>query len=91
MLGTPIQNKIEDLQSLMKIIRYQPFCDSNFWKASVGTKDGQKRVQVSKIRCYRLDNLIIIVRIFYRQFCFVVQKLQRSVESQSLNFLLEMS
>jgi SNF2 family DNA or RNA helicase len=43
--GTPIQNKIEDLQSLMKIIRYQPFCDSNFWKASVGTKDGQKRVQ----------------------------------------------
>jgi SNF2 family DNA or RNA helicase len=65
MLGTPIQNKIEDLQSLMKIIRYQPFCDSNFWKASVGTKDGQKRVQVSKIRYYRLDNLIKMLLLGY--------------------------
>mgnify|MGYP002388343845 CR=1 FL=1 len=45
--GTPIQNKIDDLQSLMKIIRYAPYCDNNYWKESGGSKEGQKRIQVS--------------------------------------------
>ncbi|KAG7345217.1 SNF2-related protein [Nitzschia inconspicua] len=35
--GTIIQNSLEDVYSLMKFLRHQPWCEHGFWKAAVTT------------------------------------------------------
>jgi DNA repair protein RAD5 len=37
--GTIIQNSIDDVFSLLKFLRHEPWCEHSFWKAAIGRVD----------------------------------------------------
>ncbi|KAI5852744.1 SNF2 family N-terminal domain-containing protein [Morchella snyderi] len=50
--GTPLQNKIEELQSLIKFLRVAPFDDLSVWKEQIARPMGQGRegVAIERLR-----------------------------------------
>jgi DNA repair protein RAD5 len=42
MTGTPIQNSLDDLYSLLKFLEYSPYADYSFWKSSIADRLAQK-------------------------------------------------
>lgn len=42
MTGTPIQNSLDDLYSLLKFLQYSPYGDYAFWKSSIADRLAQK-------------------------------------------------
>lgn len=42
--GTPIQNSLQDVYSLLKFLQHEPWCESGFWKAAIPSVSNDKNI-----------------------------------------------
>ena len=52
--GTPMQNNLDELQSLIKFLRIKPYCELSNWKAgiTVPMKDGRGNIAMRRIQYF---------------------------------------
>ena len=55
--GTIIQNSIDDVYSLLKFLRHEPWCEHGFWKSAIG------RVEDLTIQLERVKRLLAPIMI----------------------------
>ncbi|KAF1941327.1 hypothetical protein EJ02DRAFT_455265 [Clathrospora elynae] len=52
--GTPMQNNIDELQSLIKFLRIQPYCEMSSWKESISgpMKNGRGNLAMKRLQVF---------------------------------------
>ncbi|KAH7350485.1 SNF2 family N-terminal domain-containing protein [Pyrenochaeta sp. MPI-SDFR-AT-0127] len=52
--GTPMQNNLDELQSLIKFLRIQPYCDMSSWKDSISgpMKNGRGNLAMRRLQIF---------------------------------------